>query len=119
MDNITFWVPRIAVYRSAGISQRLGYCRPKWDANCRFGRWYHYFYRKKGLLGNVLIIDHGHGLITRFVHVQSFSKKLGERIKRGDTIALVGNSGRSTGPHLHYEVLLNGVPVNPEKYFLN
>jgi murein DD-endopeptidase MepM/ murein hydrolase activator NlpD len=74
---------------------------------------------KKGLMGNTLIIDHGHGLVTHYGHLAKTTKKRGDKVKRGDTIALMGNSGRSTGPHLHYEVHLNGVPVNPEKYILN
>jgi murein DD-endopeptidase MepM/ murein hydrolase activator NlpD len=74
---------------------------------------------KKGFMGNVLIIDHGHGLVTRYGHLGKSLKKRGEKVKRGDIIARMGNSGRSTGPHLHYEVHLNGVPVNPEKYILN
>ena len=73
----------------------------------------------KGLLGKVIIIDHGHGIVSRYAHLQKMLKKVGESVKRGDTIALVGNTGRSTGPHLHYEVHLNGIPVNPEKYILN
>jgi murein DD-endopeptidase MepM/ murein hydrolase activator NlpD len=74
---------------------------------------------KKGLLGNVLVIDHGHGFVTRYGHLKDALKKRGDKVKRGDVIALMGNTGRSTGPHLHYEVLLNGVQVNPEKYILN
>ncbi|MEJ2096541.1 MAG: M23 family metallopeptidase [Deltaproteobacteria bacterium] len=74
---------------------------------------------KKGLLGNVLVIDHGHGFVTRYGHLKDAVKKRGDKVKRGDVIALMGNTGRSTGPHLHYEVLLNGVQVNPEKYILN
>jgi len=74
---------------------------------------------RKGLLGNMLIIDHGHGFVTRFGHIHKPLKKRGETVKRGEVIAEMGNSGRSTGPHLHYEILLNGVPVNPEKYILN
>ena len=77
------------------------------------------FAGKKGFLGKVIIIDHGHGMVTRYAHLQKTLKKRGESVKRGDTIALVGNSGRTTGPHLHYEVRLNGIPVNPEKYILN
>lgn len=77
------------------------------------------FAGRKGLLGKVIIIDHGHGMVTRYGHADKLLKKGGEAVKRGDTIALVGNTGRSTGPHLHYEVRLNGIPVNPEKYILN
>ncbi|MEA3427712.1 MAG: M23 family metallopeptidase [Thermodesulfobacteriota bacterium] len=77
------------------------------------------FAGRKGFLGRVIIIDHGHGMVTRYAHLQKTLKKRGESVKRGDTIALVGNSGRTTGPHLHYEVRLNGIPVNPEKYILN
>ncbi|MCJ7774326.1 MAG: M23 family metallopeptidase [Desulfobacterales bacterium] len=73
----------------------------------------------KGNLGNLMIVDHGHGLMTSYAHCDKVLKKSGEKVKRGDTIALVGDSGRSTGPHVHYEVHLNGVPVNPEKYILN
>ncbi|MCK5419399.1 MAG: M23 family metallopeptidase [Desulfobacterales bacterium] len=77
------------------------------------------FAGKKGLLGNTLIIDHGHGMVTRYGHCSKFLKKRGEKVKRWEPIALVGNTGRSTGPHVHYEVRLNGIPVNPYKYILN
>ena len=77
------------------------------------------FVGKKGLLGKTVIIDHGHGMVTRYGHAQKFLKKRGEKVKRYEPIALVGNTGRSTGPHVHYEVRLNGIPVNPYKYILN
>lgn len=77
------------------------------------------FSSKKWLIGNMLTIDHGYGMVTRYGHVSKFLKHKGNRVKRGDVIALVGNTGRSTGPHLHYEVRLNGVPVNPTKYILD
>lgn len=77
------------------------------------------FAGRKGLLGKLIIINHGHGMVSRYAHLQKSLKKRGESVKRGETIALVGNSGRTTGSHLHYEVLLNGIPVNPEKYILN
>jgi len=73
----------------------------------------------KGLLGKTLVIDHGHGMMTRFGHAHEILVKAGDVVKRGDKIASIGSTGRSTGPHLHYEVLLNGIRVNPEKYILN
>lgn len=77
------------------------------------------FAGRKGLMGNMVTLEHGYGMVTRYGHVKKILKKRGERVKRGETIALVGNTGRSTGPHVHYEVRLNGVAVNPTKYFLN
>jgi murein DD-endopeptidase MepM/ murein hydrolase activator NlpD len=74
------------------------------------------FTGKKGLLGSTIIVDHGHGMVTRYGHCSKFLKKRGEKVKRWEPIALVGNTGRSTGPHVHYEVRLNGIPVNPYKY---
>jgi len=73
----------------------------------------------KGLMGKMIVIDHGHGMVTRYAHIHKMLKKCGDAVKKGDTIALVGNTGRSTGSHLHYEVHLNGIPVNPAKYILN
>jgi len=77
------------------------------------------FVGASALRGNYMIVNHGYGVITQYAHLQKALKRLGEEVKRGDTIALMGNTGRSTGPHLHYEVYLNGVPVNPSKYILN
>jgi len=73
----------------------------------------------KGLMGKLIVIDHGHGMVTRYAHIYKMLKKRGDAVKKGDTIALVGNTGRSTGSHLHYEVHLDGIPVNPAKYILN
>lgn len=74
---------------------------------------------RKGLMGKMIALDHGFGIVTRYGHISTLLKKRGETVKRGETIALVGNTGRSTGPHLHYEVRLNGVPINPVKYFMD
>lgn len=67
-------------------------------------------------IGRYIKIDHGHGYSTFFCHLSKFAVKEGMRVKRGDLIAYVGNSGRSTGSHLHYTVLINSVPVNPRRY---
>jgi murein DD-endopeptidase MepM/ murein hydrolase activator NlpD len=62
------------------------------------------------------MIDHGHGISTRYGHLSGFAVIGGQQVHRGDTIGYVGMSGRSTGPHLHYEVRINSTPVNPYKY---
>ena len=74
---------------------------------------------RKLLIGNLVTIDHGHGIVTKFGHMDKIFVKFGQKVKRGDVIGLMGNSGRSTGPHVHYEVRINGAPVNPAKYILN
>jgi len=73
----------------------------------------------KGALGNCIIIDHGYGMVTRYGHLSECVKKRGETVEREESVGLVGNTGLSTGPHLHYEVRVNGVPADPEKYILN
>ena len=72
----------------------------------------------EGGYGHVLVIDHGYGIKTRFGHLARIDVKLGEKVKRGQFVAAVGNSGRSTGPHVHYEVRVNGVADNPRKFLL-
>jgi len=66
--------------------------------------------------GRLVMIDHGHGISTRYGHLSAFAVLAGQVIRRGDIIGYVGQSGRSTGPHLHYEVRIHDVPVNPHKY---
>ena len=72
----------------------------------------------EGGYGNVIVIDHGYGIKTRFGHLSQILIKAGERVKRGQQVAAVGNTGRSTGPHLHYEVRVNGIAQNPRKFIL-
>jgi len=69
--------------------------------------------------GNVVYISHGNGYSTRYGHLSGFAVQPGQHVKRGDVIGYVGSTGRSTGPHLHYEVRLNNNPVNPLEYILN
>jgi murein DD-endopeptidase MepM/ murein hydrolase activator NlpD len=66
--------------------------------------------------GNMVEISHGYGIKTVFGHNSRLNVKVGQQVKRGDVISYVGDTGSSTGPHLHYEVRLNGLPVNPKKY---
>ena len=66
--------------------------------------------------GNMVEISHGYGLKTVYGHNSRLNVKVGQRVKRGDIISYVGDTGSSTGPHLHYEVRVNGLPVNPVKY---
>ncbi|MBX3147367.1 MAG: M23 family metallopeptidase [Gemmatimonadales bacterium] len=68
--------------------------------------------------GNMVVIDHGYGIVTKFAHASRLLVRAGDRVERGQRIALVGNSGLSTSPHLHYEVHVNGRPVNPLRYLL-
>lgn len=70
-------------------------------------------------VGKTISINHGYGIVTKYGHLSDMYAHVGKRVKRGEKIAAVGNTGRSTGPHLHYEVLVNGIHVNPEKYILN
>jgi len=71
-----------------------------------------------GGFGNSVFISHGYGIITRYGHLASYNVKVGQRVKRGDVVATVGTTGRSTGPHLHYELLVHQRNVDPIKYIL-
>lgn len=73
----------------------------------------------EGGYGNVIVIDHGYGIKTRYGHLSSLQAKAGEKVNRGQVIATLGNTGRSTGPHLHYEVRVDGLPQNPRKFILD
>jgi murein DD-endopeptidase MepM/ murein hydrolase activator NlpD len=75
--------------------------------------------RWDGGLGNAIKIDHGYGYQTVYGHLNKILVRHGQRVKRGDVIGLVGNTGLSTGPHLHYQVSVNSAPANPLRYVLN
>ncbi len=70
----------------------------------------------QGGYGNMIEIDHGNGLTTRYGHLSQIGVQVGDQIQRGQLIGLVGSTGRSTGPHLHYELRLNDKPINPRRF---
>lgn len=80
------------------------------NAKVKFSGW------KQGY-GNTVILDHGFGYETLYAHLYKSLVRKGQKVRRSDIIALVGNTGKSTGPHLHYEVRLNGRPVDPRNYY--
>ena len=67
--------------------------------------------------GETIEIDHGFNYVTRYAHCSKRKVKVGQKVKRGDVIASVGNTGKSTGPHLHYEVHFNGRPIDPRNFY--
>ena len=69
--------------------------------------------------GQVVYLSHGGGITTRYAHLRGFNVRVGQEIQRGDVIGFVGNTGRSLGYHLHYEVLLHGTKMNPMDYILD
>lgn len=68
--------------------------------------------------GNTVVIDHGYGIVTRYAHASRLAVRRGQRVRRGQVIGFVGRTGLAVGPHLHYEVHVNGRPVNPLRYIL-
>ncbi len=77
------------------------------------------FVGKRGGYGNVIVVDHGYGLQTHYAHLSKFRCTVGDQIKRGDTLADMGSTGKSTGPHLHYEVRRYGRPLDPSRFILD
>jgi murein DD-endopeptidase MepM/ murein hydrolase activator NlpD len=69
--------------------------------------------RWNGSYGNLVVIDHGFGITTRYGHLSRYAVSEGQQIRKGETVGYVGSTGRSTSPHVHYELLLNGRPANP------
>ena len=69
--------------------------------------------------GKTVVVDHGYGVQTHYAHLSDFRVRMGERVQRGNVIAAVGNTGRTTGAHLHYEVRFSAIPQDPEKFILD
>lgn len=72
-----------------------------------------------GGYGNIIVINHGFSYETKYAHLSRIKVKVGQKVKRGEIIGLMGNTGKSTAPHLHYEVHKSGVPINPIYFFFN
>jgi murein DD-endopeptidase MepM/ murein hydrolase activator NlpD len=101
---------RIKMHEGLDIANRLGtVIRAPADGDVTFAD-------SKAGYGLTLILNHGYGIETWYGHLKHFVVKKGENVKRGTKIALLGNSGRSTGPHVHYEVRVHGYPVDPRSY---
>ena len=134
-DNLKF-VPSIRPVQSGYINSGYGYRKDPFNGNTRF----HYgldiavnvgtkvyapadgkikFAGNQGGFGRVIKIDHSNGYRTIFAHLSKINVKPGAKVKRGDFIALTGKSGRTVGPHLHYEVHQYGAPQNPLDYFFS
>ena len=75
--------------------------------------------QRSGAYGNMIVIDHGFGISTRYAHLDGFRVKPGDPVRRGDVVGYAGSTGRSTGAHLHYEVLVYGRHLNPLQFLLN
>lgn len=74
------------------------------------------FVGQKSGYGNVVEVDHGHGFLTRYAHLSGFNARAGDEVLSGQTIARMGSTGRSTGTHLHFEIRVNGIAVNPRRF---
>src|SRR4029077_7152864 len=70
----------------------------------------------QGGYGNMIEVDHGNGFSTRYGHLSEIDVKVGQAVRIGETIGRIGSTGRSTGPHLHYETRIDGEPVDPQKF---
>lgn len=75
--------------------------------------------RSKRGYGNHVVVDHGYGYLTLYAHMKKMSVRVGQKVKRGEVIGSVGNSGASVGPHLHYEVIKNQIKINPINFYYN
>lgn len=111
--------------RSSPFSGKRGEFHKGLDINNRMGtpilataRGTVSFASPDGAYGNSVEVSHGGGIVTKYAHMKNYVVKQGQWVRRGEVIGYVGMTGRTTGPHLHYEVRLNGLPVNPMRYIL-
>jgi murein DD-endopeptidase MepM/ murein hydrolase activator NlpD len=104
---------RGSLHKGLDISNRIG--TPIWAP----ARGAVTFSGPDGAYGICVVIDHGNNIVTRYAHMSKTLVTVGQYVQRGDVIGHIGNTGRSTGPHLHYEVIVNGAHVNPMRYIMN
>jgi murein DD-endopeptidase MepM/ murein hydrolase activator NlpD len=101
---------RVKMHEGLDIANRLGtFIRAPADGDVTFAD-------SKAGYGMTLVLNHGYGIETLYGHLKGFVAKKGDNVKRGTKIAILGNTGRSTGPHVHYEVRVHGYPVDPRSY---
>ena len=113
-------LPDLAVHRRAASSTRASTSPAAWARrSSRAADGEVIYATQKRSLGNAVKLRHGYGIETVYGHLQETLVKSGETVKRGQQIGLMGSTGRSTGPHLHYAVLVNGKAVNPRNYILD
>lgn len=112
-----YGIRRDPIYGTAKMHEGMDFSAPigtpvyaTADGTVRTASW-------QGLYGNLIEIDHGYNYLTRFAHLSRFNVRPGQTVHRGDLIGYVGNTGKSTGPHLHYEVRYRGTPQNPVNYY--
>ena len=104
---------RSSLHKGIDVSNRIG--TPIWAP----ARGAVTFSGHDGAYGICIVIDHGNNIVTRYAHMSKALVSVGQYVQRGDVIGHIGNTGRSTGPHLHYEVIVNGAHVNPMRYIMN
>jgi murein DD-endopeptidase MepM/ murein hydrolase activator NlpD len=92
------------------VENQEGCCRYQLDDHLAI------FVGWSGGYGNCILIDHGNGMKTRYAHLSGYNVKVGDIVTRGEQIGRAGNTGNSTGPHLHFEVIVNGKTKNPINY---
>lgn len=101
---------------AASVHPGLDFAGPTGSAIRAAARGVISFVGQKSGYGNVVEVDHGHGIVTRYAHLSAFDSVVGQRVSPGDLIARMGSTGRSTGPHLHFEVRVGGTAVNPRRF---
>lgn len=101
---------------AASVHPGLDFAGPTGSAIRAAARGVISFVGQKSGYGNVVEVDHGHGIVTRYAHLSAFDSVVGQRVGPGDLIARMGSTGRSTGPHLHFEVRVGGTAVNPRRF---